>query len=280
MRGSGVAGLRGIARRRWLGETLLLRPLLDFSRARLETYANDNEIAWFNDPSNQNLRFDRNYLRSQVMPMLGKRWPAYAEAFTSSCEIQAETQALLDEIAAQDYAKLQITDPAGDSRIDLGGLLRLSQPRQKNLIRHWIEMAELEALPHARLQQLLLQMQSRVDALPEIAMPGYSIRVYDQQLFLVRNRELAPCSGDFDFGQQPVVEIKTLDMRLAREEIFTRLEIEDRGQSLMLRFRQQGEPNPDSHRLKRLFQRHRVPPWERDGTAQVYLDGRLEGLLL
>ncbi len=280
LRGSGVAGLRGIARRRWLGETLLLRPLLDFSRARLETYANDNEIAWFNDPSNQNLRFDRNYLRSQVMPMLGKRWPGYAEAFTTSCEIQAETQALLDEIAAQDYAELQITDPAGDSRIDLGGLLRLSQPRQKNLIRYWIEMAELETLPHARLQQLLLQMQSRVDALPEIVMPGYSIRVYDQQLFLVRNREVAPCSGDFDFGQQPVIEIETLDMRLAREEIFTRLEIEDRGQSLMLRFRQQGEPNPDSHRLKRLFQRHRVPPWERDGTAQVYLDGRLEGLLL
>ncbi|MCP4388575.1 MAG: tRNA lysidine(34) synthetase TilS, partial [Gammaproteobacteria bacterium] len=33
-------------------------------------------------------------------------------------------------------------------------------------------------------------------------------------------------------------------------------------------------------RLKRLFQQHRVPPWQRAATAQVYLDGRLEGLLL
>jgi tRNA(Ile)-lysidine synthase len=33
LRGSGVSGLRGIARRRRLGSSLLLRPLLEFSRA-------------------------------------------------------------------------------------------------------------------------------------------------------------------------------------------------------------------------------------------------------
>ena len=37
LRGSGSAGLRGIARVRQLGEALVLRPLLDYSRAELET---------------------------------------------------------------------------------------------------------------------------------------------------------------------------------------------------------------------------------------------------
>ncbi|MCP4391263.1 MAG: tRNA lysidine(34) synthetase TilS, partial [Gammaproteobacteria bacterium] len=38
LRGSGVAGLRGIAQQRYLGETLLIRPLLGYSRAQLEAY--------------------------------------------------------------------------------------------------------------------------------------------------------------------------------------------------------------------------------------------------
>ena len=39
--------------------------------------------------------------------------------------------------------------------------------------------------PQARLQQLLTQLKARVDAMPEVAMPGYVLRIYDRRLFLV-----------------------------------------------------------------------------------------------
>ena len=91
LRGSGVAGLRGIARQRRLGSSLLLRPLLEFSREQLEDYANRHEVAWFNDPSNQNPRFDRNYLRREIVPLIRQRWPGYQDALSTSSEIQSET---------------------------------------------------------------------------------------------------------------------------------------------------------------------------------------------
>ncbi len=50
--------------------------------------------------------------------------------------------------------------------------------------------------------------------------------------------------------------------------------------ALSLKFRDHGQQNDARHRLKRMFQKHRVPPWERAAIAQVYLDGKLEGLLL
>lgn len=280
LRASGVAGLRGIARKRWLGETLLLRPLLDYGRSRLEKYAQENEVAWFNDPSNRNTRFDRNYLRNEVVPRFRQRWPEFQRAFAASCEIQVETWDLLEEIASRDYAAIKISPPRGECRLDLARLLTLSIARQKNLIRHWIEAAGLPALPHARLRQLLSQMQARSDALPEIRMPEYSVRIYDRQLFLVRNDETRGGGGVFDFGQANRIEVEAFNLSLTRREVLQRLQIEDQAQSLTLRFRRVGEANVDSHRLKRLFQKHRVPPWERDRTAQVYLDGRLEGLLL
>lgn len=279
LRGSGVAGLRGIAGRRCLGEALLLRPLLGYSRAQLEAYAAEHEIAWFNDSSNQSLRFDRNYLRREVVPLLKNRWPGLHQALSTCSDIQAETQQLLVEIAQQDYAALHVRGSGDEDRLDVAGMLSLSSGRCKNLIRYWIERAGLTALPHARLQTLMTQLRARPDAMPEIGMPDYSIRIYDRQLYLVPHGHRQDCSGEFDFGLDQVIEIDQLDLRWTRAEIFKHLNLEDNGQALSLRYRRTGEPNEDSHRLKRLFQQHRVPPWQRDLTAQVYLDGRLEGLL-
>lgn len=279
LRGSGVAGLRGIAERLQLGEALLLRPLLDRGRAELEAYALEHEIRWFNDPSNRALRYDRNYLRHEVLPLLKQRWPGLPQVLSTSCEIQSQTQELLDEVAAEDFAVLEDAPSAGCATLKLPGLLALSPARRVNLLRYWAAAAGAPPLPHARLKELLQQLHAREDAQPQISLPGCSIRVYDQRLFLVRDSEPAAVSGDFEFGRDERIEIDQLDLHLQRGEIFARLGIEDRRQALTLKFRRAGERNDDRHRLKRLFQRHRVPPWERDSVAQVYLDGRLEGLL-
>ena len=279
LRGSGSAGLRGIARQRLLGDALLLRPLLNFSRKQLEQYAAQQEIAWFNDPSNQSDRFDRNYLRNQVIPAVRERWPHFQDALSSASGLQSEIQDLLDEIAALDYVELKAAESEGIATLDLPGLLQLSPGRRKNLVRYWIVDAGLPTIPQARLQELMNQLHAKPDATPEIAMPEYSIRLYDQRLFLVREGRNQGDRGVFDFGLNSHIEIKQLGLKLQREAVFNQLKVADKGQSLSLRFRDKGEQNADRHRLKRLFQKHRVPPWERASIVQVYLDGKLEGLL-
>ncbi len=280
LRGSGSAGLRGIARRRRLGRALLLRPLLDFSREQLESYAREHEIAWFNDPSNRDLRFDRNYLRNQVTPLLKSRWPHFQSALAVASGLQAETQTLLDEIAAADFAELRREASAGIATLDVPGLLRLSAGRRKNLVRYWVAQPGLAAVPNARLEELMRQLFAAPDSLPEICLPGYSIRLYDRRLFIVRDAPAPCCDRQYDFGRNPEIVIAERNLELQRREVFEQLGIEDTDQDLSLRFRVDGEANDDRHRLKRLFQKHRVPPWRRDLVAQVYVDGELQGLLL
>ena len=119
LRGSGSAGLRGIARQRKLGDALLLRPLLDFSRNQLEDYASQHELTWFNDPSNQANRFERNYLRNQVIPLMKTRWPYFQAALATASELQSEIQDLLDEVAAADYLKLKTAASKGIATLDV-----------------------------------------------------------------------------------------------------------------------------------------------------------------
>ena len=83
----------------------------------------------------------------------------------------------------------------------------------------------------------------------------------------------------FEFGLQPVIQIPYRGPCLQRAELFRQLKIKDQGQEVSIRYRNNDEQSSDRHRLKRLFQQQRIPPWERDSVALVYLDDRLSGLL-
>lgn len=74
LRGSGVAGLAGIAER---GPGGLVRPLLPFRRAELRAWLDDAVPghAAVEDPANRETRHDRVWLRRQVLPILRERFP-------------------------------------------------------------------------------------------------------------------------------------------------------------------------------------------------------------
>lgn len=70
-RGSGPAGLAGIASRRGR----LVRPLLPFRREELATYLRDQGLDAWDDPANADPRHDRVWIRRTVLPELRVRYP-------------------------------------------------------------------------------------------------------------------------------------------------------------------------------------------------------------
>ncbi len=280
LRGSGSAGLRGIAKCRAIGQSILLRPLLDISRKELSTYARHNKIEWFEDPSNASDRFDRNYLRQQVVPLIKARWPGYAGSIRSVIEIQAETEALLEDLAAQDYTAVpNLSNQEKTDSLCKLALLKFIPARQKNLIRYWIKKNECASLPQTRLNELLNQLRTKRNTGPIIRAKGYSIRIYNQRLFIVPEGEPQPLQSEYNFDRSPVLKIEEIDLKIRRSKIFRHLGKNDTGQSITLMFRlRTNVPNPAQHRLKRLFQKHKVPPWKRSITPQIYLDDELAGL--
>ncbi len=74
VRGTGVAGLGGMEGRRPLKEAgpagILLRPLLEVSRAQVLRYLEARALSWRDDPTNAERRFLRNRLRHDALPAL------------------------------------------------------------------------------------------------------------------------------------------------------------------------------------------------------------------
>ena len=94
VRGTGPAGIAGIGAVRRFGPGWLIRPLLYFDRADLQAYAESHDIHWIEDPSNADKRFDRNFLRHEVLPCLKTRWPDIASRLQRSAMHASEATSL------------------------------------------------------------------------------------------------------------------------------------------------------------------------------------------
>ncbi|MBF0614555.1 MAG: tRNA lysidine(34) synthetase TilS [Magnetococcales bacterium] len=71
LRGSGLHGVAAMARMRPLTpEIALVRPLLEVRRRELIDWLQTQKITWRNDPSNQDLRYQRNRIRHVVLPAM------------------------------------------------------------------------------------------------------------------------------------------------------------------------------------------------------------------
>lgn len=276
LRGAGPAGLAAMPRWQPLGDGWHGRPLLEFSRDTLEAYARDHGLAWIEDDSNRDTRFDRNLLRERIMPRLRDRWPSLDQTLARAAAHQAESLGLLGDLARQDLETLR-----GEftGTLSVSALKGLRPARQRNALRFWLMEKGLPLPSQARLQSVLDDVLSaRPDTNPRVAWAGGEIRRYRDAL-----HALAP-PGEHDPGQRldwdgrSELTIPSLGLLLTPDWLASQGVTPAPGESLVVAFRQGGETlrvRGQTRVLKKLMQERGVPPWARDRLPLVYRDGEL-----
>lgn len=134
-RGSGVKGLRCMAESSpaWFDRSVrMIRPLLDMTRHDIERYVEENNVPFVTDPSNADVRYDRNWIRNKLIPMIQRRNEIADITIMKSISIQAETYELMTDLARIDLEKCKVSD----TELDWRKMRSLSLPRLKNLIMH------------------------------------------------------------------------------------------------------------------------------------------------
>ncbi|MFK7794419.1 MAG: tRNA lysidine(34) synthetase TilS [Gammaproteobacteria bacterium] len=276
-RGAGAHGLASCAQTRTLGNALLIRPLLEISRQQIEHYAEQNQLQWCDDPSNDYLVHDRNYLRHEVMPLLHTRWQGLRETIGRSSQWQSESSQMLDSLAEQD-AKEAVDE---DHRLSIKELVILDNVRLKNVLRWWIRTAGY-LLPNADVLDSIIKdaVHSRSDCEARIRWQNYEIRKYRDQLYLqtVNMDHDATLSYQWDL-QQPLT-LPELDLILTRQQLDHFGVNLSKVEQLTVSFRRGGEVMRPRGRgcqkeLKTLFQEQGVEPWERNRIPLIFHNQQL-----
>ena len=179
-RGAGAAGLAAMPAVTKFSQGWHVRPLLEQSRESILAYAKQQALSWVEDPSNLHHRYDRNFLRLQLMPALKQRWPAINQTLAQAAQQQAENKQLLEQLAEQDLRRLS-PNTVG---LTVTGLQALGEARQRNLLRYWIKQHQLPIPSRQVLQQMLQQMlYSAPDTCPQVNWSGAEMHRFKDRIY-------------------------------------------------------------------------------------------------
>ena len=272
LRGAGISGLAAMPRIRELGKGLLMRPFLNHTRIELRNYAESEGLHWVEDSSNLDTRFDRNFLRHEIMPRLKNRWLGITQILGRVANHQAEAKHLLENLGKFDFQNCR---GAKIDQISIAILSNLTSARQANVIRYWLNLLNLSLPTTAQLQHILSDMlTAQQDSQPLVRWQGTDIRRYHNYLFALENFPNLPSIKSLEWSPPA-----PLDLPLGR--LITR---EIGGQGLVLsgnltvRFRQGGEQcrwHGHSRSLKKILQSAHIPPWLRGFIPLIYKENNL-----
>lgn len=277
LRGSGARGLAGMSIRRRIGPGWLGRPLLAWPRAAIIDYLERHRLDWIDDPTNASIEPDRNFLRHEILPRIGQRWPGYRSGFERSIEWLGLASDALDQRSQSDFARLT---PDGDhvpgETLMIEPWLELAPARAMELIRFWCCRRQLAPPPADRLIEFHRQCQTaRGDRQPLVEWPDAQLRAWNARLWL--DRALEPdCEWSVPWPTGTRIALPGRLGQLALSGPRPRFG-DARWEVTSPRAGDRIQPaaNRPTQRLPELLREAGVPPWKRRSVPCVRIDGVL-----
>ncbi len=291
LRGAGVKGLSAMSDRRNVGAAKALRPLLSLTRSVLQSYADVNQLQWVEDSSNQNVQYDRNFIRHQIMPLMTQRWPQSETVIARAADHCREAQYLVDQLARSDLATMAVQAVFDKpwlanviASLSLDKLLLLDDIRVKNVLRYWINSCASRLPSTEQLNSIVKTCCTQAaGAAPFITFAGIECRSYQGRLYLLRSLpSIDPTLTVNSDGCQ------SIDLPGNGRLAFSRTLGEGikfgAGQQLEICYRSGGErccPEGRAHsqKLKKLLQEYGVEPWVRHRIPVLYVDGVIASVI-
>jgi tRNA(Ile)-lysidine synthase len=285
MRASGTRGLAGIPVSRALGKGRVLRPFLDVPRSDLRAYAEQQDLTWVEDESNFSSKFDRNYIRNDIIPKLLQRWPQASRLLSRSAQNYRDDQLLLDELAVIDAESIQVK---GNSLylevlppLDLARFKAISPARQRNLLQYLLRPIIDYPVPAEQMNECLRQVNDVAQS--QLELDSVTLVLHDGQVHFTHPIKQEPgISLNWITGSPLPLPRLNFDLDLIQRSVAPTGEVKtlafEPGETVCVHWRLGGERvhlqgEEFSRSLKKLFQEKRVAPWLRRAMPLISVDG-------
>lgn len=286
MRGSGVDGLAAMPEIKSFSRGCLVRPLLHIPPQMIHAYAQDYELDWVDDPSNQDETFKRNFMRHQVLPLLRQQWPNCDQVLADTAQRMQSSRDILRQVSQFDEQQVLLSP----YQIDLTAINQLSRARCYQFLYDWLKNKHSLRVTNEQLTVILDEViHAPPDAQPLFELGGqysesnkWQLRRYQSCLYLINARELVDTQSwsiNWPDPNKPLQLPEPLGYLTLTQHNGAGLLIHPHDQ-LAVRFRQGGEklylPNRQGQKsLKKLLQEWQVPPWQRDLIPLLYINDQL-----
>lgn len=264
LKGAGPKGLSGMSDLYHYQNRTILRPLLSTSKQEILNYASINHLEYIQDPSNNLIDYDRNFLRKNILPDLSARFGSVNQSIARGAKHYRQQQKALDYFIHQELIKIETRHVSHYICLDFYLFNLYPDCIQINLIRSWVEKHEYKSPSEKKLAQMLHQIKTaKPDKIPEIRWGEnnqYILRRYQGKIFLNKKQDVPGANNNLDFSS-----IKNNKNIQVKSRIL--------GQKVSLLSKSH------SVSLKKFLQALGVPPWDRNHvTLYFYQEKYLVGV--
>jgi len=181
-RGAGPKGLGGMETKVNFGKSHLIRPLLSVPKEDILSYAKQRNLKWIEDDSNQNCRFDRNFLRNEIIPQLTARWPRVLRSINRTGVLCLETATAVQALALQD---LPAVKGKVEGTLSVSQLLKLESTRRRGVIRLWLQLQGFSFPSQDHMERIEREvLKAKSGAKPRLKISHYEIKRKKDELMV------------------------------------------------------------------------------------------------
>ena len=193
MRGSGADGLQALTWQRPLDdEIILVRPLLEVTRTQTGKFCQDFQLQVWEDSTNQDLKYARNRIRQELIPLLQEKFNPQVESnLARTAELlQAEVE-FLEQAAKELREKAEVIDQENSSktllRLDRKILQKAPLALQRRAIRQVLQkiMPNSPNFEHIEKFVALINAPNRSQTDP---FPGGILAVVESEWICLKNK--------------------------------------------------------------------------------------------
>ena len=185
IRGSGARGLSCMKETSLYNNNLILRPFLKVPKEEIKQYSEENHLKYIEDASNNNNKYDRNFLRNELIPLLKSRWPSVNKNIINNILVQ-DIQAAY----TADSVNTMLPNFLGASNDEflLENLADKPFHLKVIILHEWIYLESKVLLNLKQIKEIIKIMNTNNDSNPLFAFANIKIRKIRNILYLSLNK--------------------------------------------------------------------------------------------
>ena len=267
----GLSSIKEISERK---NKILCRPFLQLPKKTIIELSRYLKLKFINDYSNNNLSYDRNYIRSKVVPSIKKRWENINKVMNHNIELQNNYSLIVNDYCEKIYMSI-----IRENQLEIEKFLSYPDYLHSTFLRYWISKEVSYNLSKNEIYSLLSIIKGKNNDYPTYTLKnGISIIRYNYCLYIVKNEldkvinnKLWDMRNDVSFGSHQIKLNK-----LKEEGVYDNLSLKAPITLKKISGNEKIMLNKTHHQeLKKIFQNRSIPLWERNKFILFYSHNEL-----
>ena len=185
IRGSGARGLSCMKATSTYNNNLISRPFLKIPKEEIRKYSEGNNVKYIEDISNNDNKYDRNFLRNELIPLLKSRWPSVNKNIVNNILVHDIQSAYTTDSV---YSELPNFLGASGNELLVETLIDKPFHLKVVILHEWIYLESKALLNLKQIREIIKILDTNNDSNPLFAFGNIKVRKIKNILSLSLNK--------------------------------------------------------------------------------------------